>query len=233
MSVEKLTFKGVLIDLGDTLAYLDEAKNTAYEAAIALTLKKHGHERHPKALTSALADLYYTSTKGGLKTQLEFWSLLLKKLSISQTPEIIDALQQVRNSHPNNFLKLYDKVPETLTFLKKKYKLALVSNCAVGTDKVIQSLGLADFFACITLSYQVGARKPDRRMYDEALSCLELEAEECVFIADEISDLEGARVVGLKTILVRQGHNTFGDAKDVNFRPDSQVNRISKITEIL
>jgi len=98
--------------------------------------------------------------------------------------------------------KLYGEVPETLTILREKYKLALVSNCAVRIDKLIHSLGLAGFFGCIILSYQVGVRKPDKRIYLEALRCLGLEAKECVFIAHEISDLEGAKEIGVKTILV-------------------------------
>jgi FMN phosphatase YigB (HAD superfamily) len=76
-------------------------------------------------------------------------------------------------------------------------------------------------------------RKPDKRMYLEALKCLELEAQECVFVADEISDLEGARENGLKTMLVQQGHSTFQEAKDLNFKPDFQITQISELTKIL
>jgi HAD superfamily hydrolase (TIGR01509 family) len=229
----KLRFKGVLIDLGDTLAYIDHAKNLKYQAALASTLKKHGHATRPETLTSVLADLYHTSTKGELQTSQKFWRLMLTKLSIPEQPELIDALQDVRSKHGDNLLTLYDKVPETLTRLEEKYQLALVSNCAPGTDAAIRFLGLADFFPCIILSYEIGVRKPDRRMYLEALKCLGLEADSCVFVADEISDLEGAREVGLKTILVRQGRNTFADAKDVNFQPDYQVNQVSEIAEVL
>ena len=197
------------------------------------TLKKYGYERRLKALSSILANIYANSTKGKLKTPKEFWSLMLKKLRIPERPELLDAIQDVRNNHTATMWKLYDEVPETLTILQEKYRLALVSNCAVGTDKLIQSLGLADFFGCIILSYQVGVRKPDKRMYLEALRCLELEAYECAFVADEISDLEGAREIGLETILVRQGFNTFQDAKDVNFKPDFQISQISEVTRIL
>jgi FMN phosphatase YigB (HAD superfamily) len=70
-------------------------------------------------------------------------------------------------------------------------------------------------------------------MYLEALGCLGLEAYDCVFVADEISDLEGAREIGLRTMLVRQGPDTFHEARDVNFEPDFQINRISEITDFL
>jgi HAD superfamily hydrolase (TIGR01509 family) len=228
-----LTLKGVLIDFGETLAFLDKMKNTEYEAALVSVLKKHGYERRLKDLSSVLASIYGNSTKGELKTLHEFWSLTLRKLSIPERPELLDDLQEVRNSHVGTMCKLYGGVLETLGVLKEKYKLALVSNCAVGADELIHSLGLDDFFKCIVLSYQVGVRKPNERIYHEALNCLRLEAQECVFVADEISDLEGAREIGFVTILVRQGSNTFHDAKDVNFKPDFQISQIAEVTEIL
>jgi len=180
-----------------------------------------------------LADIYLKSSKGELKTPKEFWSLMLAKLKIPEESRFPDIMQGVRNDHENAMWKLYDEVPASLSVLQKKYKLALVSNCVVGTDKVIHSLGLVDFFDCITLSYQVGVRKPDKHMYLEALKCLGLEAQDCVFVADEVSDLEGARENGLKTMLVQQGHSTFQEAKDLNFKPNFQITQISEVTKIL
>jgi len=231
--LERLHFNGVLIDFGGTLAYLDELENRKYEEALASTLKKYGSERHLKDLPSVLAGTYWRSTKGELKTPQEFWSLVLRKLRIPAQPDLISGLEAVRNSHSPAIWKLYDGVFEVLSILQKKYRLALVSNCAVGTDKLIDSLGLADFFSCTILSYQVRVRKPDKRMYLEALRCLKLEAHECIFVADEISDLEGAREIGLGTMLVRQGLNTFQEAKNMNFEPDFQINQISEITRFL
>jgi putative hydrolase of the HAD superfamily len=228
-----MVFKGVLIDFGETLAYLDEAKNREYEAVLIEALKKHGYERLLEDLASVLAGLYANSTKGELGTSQEFWGLMLRKLKVPNRPELMDILENVRDDHATTMWKLYDGVPATLGVLQEKYKLALVSNCAVGTDKLIHSLGLAGFFDCITLSYQVGVRKPDKHIYHEALRCLGFEANECVFVSDEISDLEGAREIGLKTILVLQGRNIFQEAKDLNFRPDFQINQISDVTKIL
>jgi HAD superfamily hydrolase (TIGR01509 family) len=228
-----LSFKAALIDFGDTLAYLDEVENRRYKETLVATLMKHGYERHLRDLDSALASIYVSSTKGELKTLQEFWSLVLRKLRIPELPELIDDMENVRNNYSTAVWKLYDGVFAALTILKRKYKLALVSNCSVGTDELIASLGLARFFSCIILSYKVGVRKPDKRMYLEALGCLGLEARECVFVADEISDLEGAREIGLQTMLVKQGSSTFQEAKDLDFRPDFQINRISDIIKFL
>ena len=130
-------------------------------------------------------------------------------------------------------IKLYKDAILVITYLKKRYKLALVSNCSVGLSDVLKALGLDRFFEYMILSYEVKVKKPDRRIYLEALQKLNLDPEKCVFVADEISDLEGAREVGLKTFLIRQGPNTFHEAKDPNFYPDYQCNHISEITKFL
>ncbi len=228
-----MVFKGVLLDFGDTLAYRDEEKFKAYQEAVIATLKKYGYDRSVDTLASAFVDTYLKSSKGELNTSREFWNLMLTKLKIPQIPKLSDRLQRVRHAHDRDMFKLYEGVPTTLSILQKKYKLALVSNCAAGTDRIIRSLDIDRFFDCITLSYQVGARKPNKRLYLEALRCLDLKANDCVFVADEISDLEGARNVELKTVLVQQGNSTFQEAEDLNFKPDLKVTQISEITKIL
>lgn len=231
--LERLTLKGVLIDFGSTLAYLDEAENRSYETALVSKLSQYGYKRHLEDLDSALASVYVISTRGELKSLQEFWSLILKKLRIPDNQELMDRMEDVRIGHVAAMWKLYDKVLPTLFSLQKKYKLALVSNCAVGTEKAIDALGLSDFFVCIILSYQVGARKPDRQIYLEALKCLELEAHESIFVADEVSDLEGARDAGMKTVLVRQGPDTLKEAKDTKFRSDFECDHIADVTDFL
>jgi putative hydrolase of the HAD superfamily len=117
--------------------------------------------------------------------------------------------------------------------LQKKYVLALVSNCGVGTIDVIKALGLAEFFEHVILSYEVRVRKPDKRIYVEALRRIGMKADECMFVADEISDLEGAKKLGMRTLLVRQGSNTLCEAEDPDFKPDFECEHISEIIKFL
>ncbi len=231
--LEKLILKGVLIDFGSTLAYLDETENRRYEAALVSVLCKYGYECQLQYLDSVLASIYVSSTKGEVKCLREFWSLALNKLGIPENPELMEIMENVRIGHVGMMWKLYEKVPSTLLTLQNRYRLALVSNCSVGTEKVIDTLGLSSFFDCIILSHRVGSRKPDKHIYLEALKCLKLEAHECVFVADEISDLEGARDLGMKTALVRQGTDTLKEARDPKFKADLECNQIADIAILL
>jgi putative hydrolase of the HAD superfamily len=103
----------------------------------------------------------------------------------------------------------------------------------MGTREEINNLDLSKFFEHMSLSNEVGVRKPDKRIYLDTLKALTLEGHECIFVADEISDLEGARPLKMKTLLVRQGSNTYSEAKDPNFKPDLECKRISEITRFL
>ncbi|MFP3985661.1 MAG: HAD family hydrolase [Candidatus Bathyarchaeia archaeon] len=230
---ENLTFKGVLIDFGHTLAYIDEMGNKKYHEALLSTTRKFGYRGALKELTRALDDFIWNSMKGEFTGMEDFWVQFAKNLDITIKPNLVDCLEKVRSRYSSVVFQLYDGALSALAYLQRKYQLALVSNCAIGTSDVIKALGLPDFFECTILSYEVGVRKPHRQMYLEALRCLGVKPDECIFVADEISDLEGAKEIGMKTILVLQGLNTFHDAKDPDFQPDFKCNSITEITTFL
>ncbi len=228
-----LDLKGVLIDFGDTLAYIDKERNRKYEGALFSIVKKYGYQKSLDEFRSSLGKTYWNSTKGEIRNFQEFWKVFLKSLGVSSGVALTRELEEVRRRDYNSIFKLYERAVLVLSSLKKKYKLALVSNCAVGLSDVLQALKLASFFECTILSYKVGVRKPDCRIYVEALRCLKLEPVTCIFVSDEITDLEGARELGLKTLLVRQGPHTTHEAKDPNFKPDFECNNISEITKFI
>jgi putative hydrolase of the HAD superfamily len=93
---------------------------------------------------------------------------------------------------------------ETLRALRAAgYKLALVSNADVievsgWSDSPLSGLFDAELFSC-----HVGCAKPDREIYERCLQELGLEAEQCWFVGDGGSnELEGARAIGLRTVLM-------------------------------
>ena len=55
----------------------------------------------------------------------------------------------------------------------------------------------------VIFSYQVGVRKPDSRIYERALDCIDTRSGDAIFVGDGGSDEHrGARAVGMKTVLV-------------------------------
>lgn len=228
-----LNVRGVLIDLGDTLTYVDKEANWDYERAIHRLLKNQGHDCTLDDIDHSLSRIYRASTTGDFRNLQQFWTAFLKGVDVPLGRVLIRNLEEVRRRWAPKMFKLHEAVLPTLSVLKKKYRLALVSNCAIGIMDVIERLRLTEYFEHLLLSYEVGARKPDKRIYLRALEAMRLKADECVFVADEISDLEGANALGFHTLLVRQGASTYCEAKNLEFKPDFECDRFCEVIRYL
>ncbi len=93
-------------------------------------------------------------------------------------------------------------VLDILAGLKNRYKLILLSN----TDKkrftfIKKAFPEILIFDEYVLSFEVGYLKPHPQIYREAIKKAEARAEECVFIDDIEENIEGAKKVGIDTIL--------------------------------
>ena len=85
--------------------------------------------------------------------------------------------------------------------LKPRYRLGLLSNTNPWHfDHSIRPTPVFPLFDAVTLSYEVGAMKPDPRIYADAVAKLALPPEACVFIDDLAENVEGARAVGMRGI---------------------------------
>jgi putative hydrolase of the HAD superfamily len=106
----------------------------------------------------------------------------------------------------------FPQTQEILTQLKTRYRLAVVSDAqSAYAVPELQRAGLADFFAPIVISGDYGFRKPDPRLFQAALTKLEVAPAQAIFIGnDRFRDILGARQVGMKTILFCPNGNPGG-----------------------
>lgn len=229
----KINVKAILLDFGGTLAYSHQPTWNKCQKNLLSTLKNHDHSITLDQLRLALDKLYRGNTQGEFKDYTQYWTTFAKQQNMSPQANLFKDFEAVRKHAISKLYRLYNRVIPTLSELHEKYRLALVSNCSMGTREEINNLGLAKFFEHMSLSYEVGVRKPDKRIYLDALNTLARKGHECIFVADEISDLEGARPLKMKTLLVRQGSSTYSEAKDPDFKPDAECKRISEITGFL
>ncbi len=100
-------------------------------------------------------------------------------------------------------LVAFPQTQEILTQLKTRYPLAVVSDAqSVYGLPELRAAGLAGFFAPIIISGDYGYRKPDPRLFQAALTKLQVRPSQAIFIGnDRFRDIQGARQVGMKTIL--------------------------------
>jgi len=117
--------------------------------------------------------------------------------------------------------------------LKSKYKLGLVSNFYGNVAILCNEAGFAPFLDVIIDSDEVGLRKPDPEIFKLALSRLNVQPAEAVFVGDSFNrDIKPAKSIGMKTIWLKTEHTApFLD----NWKEfvDVEISTLSELKEIL
>jgi len=97
---------------------------------------------------------------------------------------------------------LFDGTIDLLSYLHKKYSLHIITN---GFEEVqhlkLKNSGIKDFFKTVTTSEEVGVKKPNPIIFNQALKKAETHAHSSIMIGDTFeADILGAEAVGMKTL---------------------------------
>jgi putative hydrolase of the HAD superfamily len=85
------------------------------------------------------------------------------------------------------------------------HRLVVVSNWDISLHGVLEGLALAPLLDAIVTSAEVGVRKPERGIFEQALALGGRGRHETVHIGDSLQeDVEGARRAGIEPILLRR-----------------------------
>ena len=100
-------------------------------------------------------------------------------------------------------LRLYPYVREVLDALRDRFPLALVTDAQTAWARgELAQVGLLDYFNPIVVSGDHGYRKPDRRLFQQALDGMGVAAEHTLYVGNDMQrDIYGAREVGMTTVM--------------------------------
>lgn len=140
----------------------------------------------------------------------------LKKLAISET-------------YDDGRFAFYDDVMPMLAKWQGEFRLGMVSDTHPSLRRIMRNHGSLRFFEAVSLSCEIGALKPDARMYRFALDALNVNPETAVFVDDIDANLRGAEALGIRTVKMRRPIYT-----DDPIRPDDgwQGPVITSLTEL-
>lgn len=121
---------------------------------------------------------------------------------LAQLPQI---LAEVYRSVSRFKLQLYPGVEEVVRELHQKYRLAALSDGqSAWAVPELHAVGLLKYFSPVIVSGDVGYRKPDKRIFESALSGMGLAASEVLFVGNNLyRDIFGAQQVSMKTVYFR------------------------------
>tara|TARA_B100001057_G_scaffold42525_2_gene38047 strand:+ start:747 stop:1427 length:681 start_codon:yes stop_codon:yes gene_type:complete len=136
---------------------------------------------------------------------------VFKELNINISDDIINKISFDYIENLPKFNHLIDGALEILLYLKKKYRLFLITNGfrEVQSSKLKNS-GIDNFFISIYDSESVGVKKPNPLIFNHALDDSGCIAKESVMIGDSLeADIQGSLAVGMNAI----HYLNFGEKK--------------------
>jgi putative hydrolase of the HAD superfamily len=106
--------------------------------------------------------------------------------------------------------QLFDDVRPVLEKLKEGHTLLVLSNFDKRLRNILEGLEIAHYFDRIIVSSEVGAWKPDARMFRTALEAARTPAQDCLHVGDDPRcDEQGARAAGMKSLRVHRPEVTL------------------------
>ncbi|MEM4700163.1 MAG: HAD family hydrolase [Candidatus Nezhaarchaeales archaeon] len=157
----------------------------------------------------------------------------LRSLGVEPSEELV---AEALRAHCEAILShrfVYDDVPTSLRELAEAgVPMAVVSNVSTHwlAEETLRRLGLSGFFKSVVTSAQVGWRKPHPSIFIKALEALGAKVSEAIFVGDDpVADIEGAKRLGLKAVLIeRRPQRALAVVP-----PDLRINSLSSLVEAL
>jgi putative hydrolase of the HAD superfamily len=203
-------YQAVLIDLYSTLVWSNWSRwQDTLADRLGITPQELGRafeETRPARSVGA-----YPHPEGDIEA-------VVKQLGMDATPELVGGIRELEEREILQDIHLYeDSLPTVRELRARGIATALVSNCSNNTRAVVERLGLPQEFDQLILSFEVGSRKPEPRIYEVALERLEVtQPARAMFVDDQPEYCEGAVAIGIQSVLiVRPGSESPQDPGDL------------------
>jgi 2-haloalkanoic acid dehalogenase type II len=128
-------------------------------------------------------------------------------------------------------LRLFDDVAPALEALRRRYRLALVSN-GLGSDQRLKlaRLGLDPHFEVIAISEELGVTKPEPAIFEHTLERLGVTPSAAIHVGDNPHhDIAGARAAGMRGVWLRRSGGRFEGPAEA----DAEVRHLGELVELL
>ena len=209
--------KLICFDLDDTLVNSSNVSVKAYNYA----LKKNGFKKKTRKEILSMAGMVHIEIAGRLTNVKN--KRILEKICLDHDEAIIKRFYKE--------IKIIKNVKETLKKLKKRYKIAIVSNASHKT--ILAELRGAkiskSYFDFIIGNDDVKKSKPSP---DEILKAEKLFKHKAEYlIGDSIYDVMAAKKAKVKVISVLSGN--YSKRELLKYKPDYIISDIKKLLEII
>jgi HAD superfamily hydrolase (TIGR01509 family) len=226
--------RAVFFDLFDTLIRIDESRLPAMKVEgrrIYTTVPLvHGEHLADRDVSEASFVAALRETVGEIAQQkrasldevpaIDRWRRVLARLELARGEEGEALASALTRSHARALANAAVPVEGARAVLERVHErgleVALISNFdhTPAADWILEGTGLADLIEKRVISEAVGVRKPDQRIFRDALDHFGLEADACVHVGDQArADAWGAGRLGLRTVWISRRTEPYPEAE--------------------
>lgn len=161
-----------------------------------------------KNTSTNVAMEYLKDNRKGLEWPLEkIVTKIFNKLNIPLSKQEIEKVSEIYKLHNHDYFPIGD-VKEQIPRLSEKFNLGIISNSTHNSLVYeLKEYCLYQYFQTVTFSYEIGVRKPNPKIYLEALRRSNISPDKSLFVSHEEAELDGAKKVGMNTYLINQENN--------------------------
>lgn len=199
----------VLIDVGFTLSVYDPDRIAAVVHALGVEVDPQRIEATQPALRHALSHSSWAFSprgEGASRGQAFFAHLLTLAGAAAEAGALDAAAERLWQTHlaDNLWSRPLPGAHEALALLRDAgLRLAVISNAEGTIDALLHRMDMRRHFEAVFDSTVVGVAKPDARIFQMALSALQVAGERAVMVGDSLkADVEGAQGAGVAAALL-------------------------------
>lgn len=136
--------------------------------------------------------------------------------------------------HPEDEVPYSDAHSTLAALIDKGYKLGIIANQKLGTAERLESWNLHQYFDVIAASAEIGYAKPDKEIFEKAFELAKCTVAESIMVGNRLdNDIIPAKVIGMKTIWVKNGLAQYQCAELGEGVADYQIDSLSELLVLL
>ncbi|TXC93449.1 HAD family hydrolase [Metabacillus litoralis] len=136
-------------------------------------------------------------------------------------------IQDFWNNHFPYCFSIHENTISLVNSIKKYVKVAIITNGSTERQKAkIVNTGLNNYFDIIIISEEVGLSKPDKRIFELALSELNVKSEDAFFVGDDLEkDISGCQNGNVRGIW----YNPHNKKNETDIKPYAEISSLDEI----
>jgi HAD superfamily hydrolase (TIGR01549 family) len=167
----------------------------------------------------------------------ERFRIMLRCLGVDADAVSPETLERFSRAHMDELRRTFEVRPETFEFLEwaaSRYRRAMISNFdySPALYQSLEDFGIRSAFEKITVSADIGWRKPHPVLFEQTLAEMGIQASDALFIGDQLYvDVHGALNAGLDVVWLET--ETQDWMPDERPQPTHSVRSIIDIIDLL